>query len=249
MNGKKNVTKVQQLQVGEQVIAYTLTYANRKTLGITVRSDLSVDVRAPQSITPEAVSEIMSKRASWILRQLQKFAQSPSKQKAPREDAGETKRFLGSHFKLNVQGLTNTESAREQVKLDKGNLNVWVKDPMDKKRIEAFIEKWYREQAELLFMRRMLNLLPRFKGLPIQFPELSIRRMKARWGSCSTNGTITLNLKLIQVDEALIDYVIVHELCHLIEHNHSKHYYALLTRMMPDWRERRQRLNEEEINS
>jgi predicted metal-dependent hydrolase len=73
-----------------------------------------------------------------------------------------------------------------------------------------------------------------------------MRRMKARWGSCGTNGVITLNLKLMQAELASIDYVIVHELCHLIEHNHSKRYYALLGKMMPDWRARRQRLNEAE---
>ena len=71
--------------------------------------------------------------------------------------------------------------------------------------------------------------------------------MKARWGSCGTNGVVTLNLKLIQVGTPLIDYVIVHELCHLVEHNHSKRYYALLDKMMPDWRERRQGLNAAEF--
>ena len=72
--------------------------------------------------------------------------------------------------------------------------------------------------------------------------------MKARWGSCGANGVVTLNLKLIQVGKPLIDYVIVHELCHLVEHNHSKRYYALLDRMLPDWRKRRQQLNEAEVS-
>jgi predicted metal-dependent hydrolase len=91
-------------------------------------------------------------------------------------------------------------------------------------------------------------LLPRFQHLPIHSPKLTIRRMKSRWGSCGANGAVTLNLKLIQVGKPLIDYVIVHELCHLVEHNHSKRYYALLDRMLPDWRTRRQRLNESEVN-
>jgi predicted metal-dependent hydrolase len=72
--------------------------------------------------------------------------------------------------------------------------------------------------------------------------------MKARWGSCGANGKVTLNLKLIQVSKPLIDYVITHEICHLIEHNHSKHHYALLDRMLPDWRTRRQQLNEAEVS-
>jgi predicted metal-dependent hydrolase len=68
--------------------------------------------------------------------------------------------------------------------------------------------------------------------------------MRARWGSCNTKGLITLNQKLIHLDPKLIDYVIMHELCHLVEHNHSKRFYSLLAVMMPDWNDRRQRLNE-----
>jgi hypothetical protein len=67
--------------------------------------------------------------------------------------------------------------------------------------------------------------------------------MRTRWGSCSAAGTITLNLKLMEVAKPYIDYVIIHELCHLVEHNHSRRFYLLLDRVMPDWRERRERLN------
>ena len=71
--------------------------------------------------------------------------------------------------------------------------------------------------------------------------------MKTRWGSCRARGAITLNLKLMQVPKPYIDYVIAHELCHLVEHNHSPRFYALLDRVMPDWRERRRGLNRCEV--
>jgi predicted metal-dependent hydrolase len=67
--------------------------------------------------------------------------------------------------------------------------------------------------------------------------------MKSRWGSCTAKGVITLNLRLIQVERSLIQYVVVHELCHLREHNHSRAYYRLLDQALPGWRERKQRLN------
>jgi predicted metal-dependent hydrolase len=175
------------------------------------------------------------------------MAERAQKAAPPRPVKGESRRFLGRHIPLKVEKLPSTSPMRETVKLEKEHLTVWVKDVKDKERMQTLLDNWYREQAEIIFTRRMLTHLPRFQYLR-QMPELKIRRMKSRWGSCGTNGVITLNLKLIQVDEALIDYVIVHELCHLIEHNHSKHYYALLSRMMPDWEERRQRLNEEELS-
>lgn len=93
----------------------------------------------------------------------------------------------------------------------------------------------------------MRACFPRVAHLDIALPPLTIRRMKTRWGSCSRDGKIILNLRLIQAPIPYIDYVIVHELCHLKEHNHSKRYYALLDTTMPDWRDWRQRLNGYEL--
>jgi predicted metal-dependent hydrolase len=248
MSRKNNPSQQEQLQYGDQLISYSVTYAQRKTLGITVRADLSVNVRAPQESDPASVAEIVLKHVPWILRQQQKFAERPPKQPPRRFEAEETHRYLGRDLRLKVTKLADDQPARKQIKVDNGILQVWVKDPQDKKSVESLIEGWFRQQAEIVFLSRLLAQFPRFKQYPIQLPELAIRRMKARWGSCGTNGKITLNLKLIHVDEALIDYVIIHELCHLIEHNHSKHFYALLDRILPDWRARRQRLNETEMN-
>jgi predicted metal-dependent hydrolase len=83
--------------------------------------------------------------------------------------------------------------------------------------------------------------------LNIPYPPLSIRQMKSRWGSCTASGPIILNLTLIQVPKDLIDYVVIHELCHLKEHNHSAAFYALLERVLPDWEDRRTRLNQIEL--
>ncbi len=69
------------------------------------------------------------------------------------------------------------------------------------------------------------------------------RQMRSQWGSCTANGKMLLNLKLIKVPKHFIDYIIVHELCHLIEHNHSQAFYALMSRIMPGWEEQRERLN------
>jgi predicted metal-dependent hydrolase len=84
--------------------------------------------------------------------------------------------------------------------------------------------------------------MPHFERLGHSLPKVVVRQMRSRWGSCTARGKITLNLKLVMVPRQLIDYVIVHELCHLAEHNHSKGFYTLLSRVMPDWEERREKL-------
>jgi predicted metal-dependent hydrolase len=234
----------QQLEVGAQIITYSLIFANRKSVGITIRPDMSVDVRAPESSSLEAVAEIMRQRAPWILRHLQKFAQTPPKQSLPAKPKGSTYQFLGQSLPLKVAVSADNAGGREEVKLEQGALYLWAKEPKDRARVDALLEKWSREQAERIFVRKTIMLFLHFKEYRLHMPAVAVRRMKARWGSCSADGNITLNSKLIHLEEPLIDYVIMHELCHLIEHNHSKNYYGLLTRMMPDWEQRRQRLNE-----
>jgi predicted metal-dependent hydrolase len=109
--------------------------------------------------------------------------------------------------------------------------------------VQKLLEAWYRAEAKRIFSSRMAACFPRLAHLQVAYPTLSVRRMKARWGSCSSTGNIILNLKLIHLPLECIDYVIVHELCHLKEHNHSKRYYRLLEQILPDWRERRAALN------
>lgn len=239
---------IEKVQFGEQTISYSVTYAKRKTLGITIHPDLSVEVRAPNNTDTAAVAAVVRRRAPWILRQQREFDQYPPTQSPRRYVSGETHRYLGRQYRLKVQELSATEPAIERVKLSGGFLYAWTVNPYDTERVHALVDGWYRRQAERVFGERLEALLPRFQHLPIQHPKLAIRRMKARWGSCGANGIVTLNLRLIQVGKLLIDYVIVHELCHLVEHNHSKRYYALLDRMLPDWRSRRQQLNEAEVS-
>jgi predicted metal-dependent hydrolase len=238
----------EQVQFGEQTITYAVTFVNRKTLGITVHPDLTVDVRAPHDTDPVAVADAVRRRAPWILRQQRQFTTYLPNQPPRRYVSGETHRYLGRQYRLKVLELTASEPAIERVKLSGGFLFVWTVNPYDTEQIKTLVEEWYRRQAQRIFGERLDAMLPRFQHLPLKPPQLAIRRMKARWGSCTATGMVTLNLKLIQVGKPLIDYVIVHELCHLVEHNHSKRYYALLDRMLPDWRVRRQQLNEVEVS-
>lgn len=98
-------------------------------------------------------------------------------------------------------------------------------------------------RVKAVFQERLEACYPRVARFKVAYPALVVRRMKSRWGSCTAAGKITLNLKLIQMPKECIDYVVVHELCHLKEHNHSPAFYALLGKVMPDWEERKQKLN------
>lgn len=230
---------IHRIKYGDTTIEFHLTYAARKTLEISVHPDLHVTVTAPQDTAIDAITAKVQKRANWILRQQREF-ETYLPQIPPRQYiSGETHRYLGKQYRLKVI----QDADAEWVKLERGYLVVRTTDKSNTSRIKELVDKWYLRQARRVFHERVRLLLPRFERYRLPEFDLRIKDLQARWGSCSEAGTITLNLKLMQIPKPYIDYVIVHELCHLIQHNHSRHFYALLDRIMPDWRERRQQLN------
>jgi predicted metal-dependent hydrolase len=228
-----------QIQYGGTTIAYELAYAPRKTLAICVTPDLRVSVTAPLDTNLEEIAARVRKRAPWIMRQQRELEQYLPKIPPRQYVSGETHRYLGRQYRLKV-----SEGQPEYVKLARGWLAVVTPDKTDCQRVQQLVEGWYQQQAERVFPERLRAMQLRFQHLSITEPELRIKDLVARWGSCSGSGIITLNRKLMQVAKPCIDYVIVHELCHLIEHNHSPRFYLLLDQLLPDWRERRKRLNE-----
>jgi predicted metal-dependent hydrolase len=230
------------VQYGNAPIEYNLAYAQRTTLAISVLPDLRVTVTAPADTDLAAIEAKVRQRARWILRQ-QRELELYLPQTPPRQYiSGETHRYLGRQYRLKV-----AEAQSEGVKLTRGYLFVSTMNKTDTARVAQLMDDWYRMQAQRVFRERLAAMLPRFQHVEIPRPELAIKTLRARWGSCTTAGTVLLNLKLMQVPKSCIDYVIVHELCHLVEHNHSEQFYLLLDRMLPDWRERKRRLNECEL--
>lgn len=230
------------VQYGTTKIEYQLIYMPRKTLAIDVNPDLSVVVKAPEGSQPDDVAKLVLKRGKWIMRQMREF-ETYLPHLPPRVyESGETHRYLGKQYRLKV-----VESEEEFVKLTRGRLFVYVQDVQSKSRIKKLLDAWYRRNGRRVFIERLEACYPRFIKYDLPFPDIEIRLMKTRWGSCTVDGKILLNLRLMQVPKHLIDYVIVHELCHLKEHNHGPEFYALLTRIMPDWNGRRQQLNEMDV--
>ncbi|MBE2202254.1 MAG: M48 family metallopeptidase [Anaerolinea sp.] len=232
----------QAVQYGTSTIQYDLQFASRKTLGIDVHPDLSVTVTAPQGSSPAEVAARVQKRGAWILRQQREFELYLPLVPPRQYVSGETHRYLGKQYRLKV-----VADDEEQVKLTRGRLFVHTPDPQDREWVQRQLTEWYRGHAQRIFTERLEACFPRVAKYGVAYPELEIRQMEKRWGSCTAEGKILLNLRLIQAPKELIDYVVTHELCHLLEHHHGAAFYALLDRVMLDWRARRQRLNQLDV--
>lgn len=117
----------------------------------------------------------------------------------------------------------------------------------DTARVAALVTAWYREHARAAFARSLISALAKFPKLQKAPPQLRLRTMPKRWGSCTKRGVIYLNPELIQAPPSCIDYVITHELCHLLHPNHGHAFYALLQIVLPDWQSRKSRLERSSI--
>ena len=226
------------VQWGRTEIVYDLRYSTRKTLAIEVHPDLRVSVAAPFDANLERIREKVKKRAAWIQRQWRGFELYLPKQPPRRYVNGETHRYLGRQYRLRAE-----RGEEESVKCLRGYFHIGTRQEPTPEQAKRQLDAWYRDRAELLFRERLDVCHARAEREGIPPPKLKIKRMNKRWGSCAPDGTITLNLELIRSPKECIDYVIMHELCHLKEAHHGPRFWALLGRMMPDYRTRKNQLN------
>ncbi|MBC7932019.1 MAG: M48 family metallopeptidase [Rubrivivax sp.] len=221
---------------GQKTIRYGLRLSDRKTLGIDVHPDQSVTVTAPLGTSIEQVETKVRKRAAWILKQqayFQNFLPAPS----PRQYvSGETHLYLGRQYRLKV-----IEGVPESVKLKGGFIHVGGKN-ITPEQTAALLNDWLLAHAKAHFHKRLELCWEKFRRYGMPIPEVRIRKMAKRWGTCTIAGAIYLNPDLIKVSSYLIDYVITHELCHLKQADHSKAFYHLMRTVMPDWEQRKLRL-------
>lgn len=208
----------------------------RRTLAIHVHRDATVEVRAPIACPLETVLDFVRRRRAWINRQLERMAAYPPV-RALQYTHGERHRYLGEWVALALR-----QGSPQRGWLVDGRLLLTLRAPGQPARVKRLLEQWYRARASAVFAERLAHWSghPAYRALPR--PSLRLRRMRRRWGSCSSHGVITLNTCLIERHPELIDYVIVHELCHLRVFDHSARFYALLDAVLPDWRRRRRAL-------
>ncbi len=224
------------IKFGSRNIDFNLEYRKRKSLGIKVHPDVKVEVLAPMLSKEADVLKKVRLKAPWILKQLDHFNSYKPAMPPRRFINGETHLYLGRQYRLKI--VHDNETA---VKAYRGQLWMHSKNPKTIE-LKAQLDQWYRQRATIIFNELLGEALPKFKRYKIALPALSIRSMSKRWGSCTPSGKIILNTELIKAPKGSIEYVIIHELCHLVHRNHTKEFQNLQSRMMQDWRKWKGRL-------
>ena len=212
-------------------IEYKVIYSSRRTLGITVLPDSSVVVRVPYLTSRQTINKIVQQKAGWITKHRDNYRNIQHLRHDQYYVNGEMHLFRGRKLILEVE-----RSPNPFVRFSIDRIEIGLPDPHDKAAVRRLIYKGLKKQAMIVIPEIFSNVMIRFDTQQFKPTGIIIRTMKRRWGSCSTKGIITLSTELIKLSDKYIEYVILHELCHLKHHDHSAGYYQLLSSLSPDWK-------------
>jgi predicted metal-dependent hydrolase len=228
------------VQFGRTLLAYQIRRSQRRsTVSIAVVPTEGLVVTAPERATTQRLDDLVRRKGAWIAQRLKHQSELPPALPEREFVSGETFKYLGRQYRLRVK----SGAPGCQVRLHGPYLNLILDKaiPASQRtpRARQALVEWYRAKAREYLPRRAAQWAPRL-GLPE--PRIVVAEPPKRWGSTTKNGTVRINWRILQCPVALVDYVLAHELVHLIHEDHSRAFWATLGAIMPDYEERKKRL-------
>lgn len=246
----------------ESEFAYTLIRKNVKNINLTVKSDGSIVVSANPRVDERYIEDFISSKIPFIKKAREKLAHSSKINEKVSYESGSRIPYLGGFLTLQtaqadrrlvpewiaqLQDGSITSFSRnnhgEAVFCRDGQLFMYAESGRDAAYRQQLFESWQKIQAGVLCEQLSRKYYPQFQKLGVVYPQIKIRKMSSRWGSCMPGKhKITFNSLLLEKPLESIEYVVVHEFAHFIHPDHSKAFYAFVGQILPDWKERRDKL-------
>lgn len=228
------------VRFGEVHIPYRVQRSARRTVSLVMQADEGLLVKAPRSAEPSALRALVHRKAPWVLARQARFDQLEPAPPAREFVSGEALRYLGRQLRLRV-----VEGGPERaLVVARGSVLVaQVAEGMGAAEraveVREGLERWYRARAQARLPERVERAA---RALGVSPPPVLIRGQQKRWGSCTASGELRFNWRIMMGAMPLVDYVVAHELCHLLVHDHSPAFYDKLRALMPDYAAREERL-------
>ncbi len=221
-------------------IKYKVQFSRRRTLSIIVSPDKGVIVKAPYRTTLKTIGRFISEKSDWIIKSLNRFNSLVRLDDRNGYSDGDRILLFGSQYKLKL-----SQSGRYTVRLgDDHTIEAGYKSDNNPLIIKSMLENWFKFIASDKLSNLFRETLTSYKGYGFMPSDFVVRKMKSRWGSCSSRGKIALSYDLVRLDNIYSEYVILHELCHLKHHNHGSDFYKLLAEVYPEWKAVREGLKQ-----
>jgi predicted metal-dependent hydrolase len=232
---------------GRTKIQYEIKRGKRtKTVALLIQPNTSIIVLTPRLLSEEKIRQIVAKRAGWIIRQTEKIKRLRAACPPKEFVSGESFPYLGRQYRLKV---TRTNSlTNSHCKLTEGRFHIKIhNDPKNREASEFVRQKlveWYMARAEEKIKERIAKYAVLVEKQP---QRVIVKEQGKRWGSCSYAKTLRFNWKIIMAPISVLDYVIVHELCHMVINNHSDKFWDKIRSIIPDYPKKRKWLKENSV--
>ncbi len=216
----------------------TITYRHRvspraRRLRFEVRPGNGLEVTTPPGVSVARIEAVMREKTEWITTMLVRYAQPPLSVVETPLQSGALLPFAGGHLRLILD--SNHGGRHKTAVMEEGELRLWLDAP-SQEALRATLEGWYRRQGRRVFAERVAHWNAQYG---FTFGRIAVRDQKSRWGSCSRQGNLNFNWRLLLAPLAVLDYIVIHELAHLKEGNHSPRFWALVAEKCADYREQR----------
>lgn len=232
------------LPISKKTVEISLDRKIMKTCRLKVYPTQEIILSIPLTVPIAWAKEFLTDKSAWIESKLESFRRTSGYAVTDEIRNGFSIKMLGEDMLFVV-----TECNKEQVYSQGKHIYICCHDPDDQERVWKLFENWWRKQAKEIFQKRTEEWYPIVQKYGVKMPKVAVRKMKTLWGSCSVNReTITFNFYLIKAKMPYIDYVVLHELIHFLYPNHSKQFYMFLSNYMPDWKERKNVLDQEVVH-
>jgi predicted metal-dependent hydrolase len=226
------------IKLGNEVLNYEIIRTNRKTMGISIDNNKNLIVRSPKNIAEDKIKDVLNKKTKWILSKLKEMNQIKSVPKEKEFMTGEKLPYLGRRYRLVV---SSRSISKVEVKLYHGKFIINYPDELKnndkcrREKIQDALINWYREHAK----EKIIERVDKYKvKLDVEPNNVVVKKQKKRWGSCSNKGNLNFNWKIIMAPMSIVDYIVVHELTHLIHDNHSREFWQMIKAIIPDYKKR-----------
>lgn len=226
------------IQLKTHIIPYEIQISpRRKTLGIVVDYESGLRIRVPPQTADHEIERLLLKKADWILKKLQYVNEILPASRPKEFVSGERFPYIGRSYRLQVRKNSSTQAA---VRFFKGQFLATIPNDSQnsyEQEIKQRFITWYRQRAIVKLQERVAYYAPKVGLVPT---AVHIRELQARWGTCQEDDSIDFNWKIIMAPMSIIDYVVVHELCHLVTRDHSKIFWSKFSTILVDYQQRKE---------
>lgn len=229
------------LENKSQKVEYTVKFGKRKTIQIKVAYPDKVTISVPNSMPKYQAIDFVNNRADWIFEKVGEFQKRAISVPKRNFKTGDIWLYLGKEYTLYV---LKTEGLKKPEVYIEGDKLIVKLDSEEPKQVEAALEKWYRVQAQKVILERVSHYQRYFSQKP---RSVNVKTQKKRWGSCTGRDDLLFNWKCVMANIEALDYIVVHEMCHMVEKNHSKAYWQLVEKIYPSYKKEKLWLKENSI--